>query len=69
MKTLGQHNRDRRAAYAAMEMMNQPHPNGIECPGCSKELWDSDPMMTLASNPPQKNVYCPECGYRGYRLA
>jgi hypothetical protein len=26
---------------------------------------DSDPMCVPAGNPPQKNVHCPSCGYRG----
>jgi len=41
----------------------------INCPKCKEELWDSASMCTLTSNPPQKNVHCPKCGYRGYRLA
>lgn len=49
-------------------VMNEPRPNGISCPRCEKELFDSAPNMVLASNPPQKNVHC-RCGYRGYRLA
>jgi DNA-directed RNA polymerase subunit RPC12/RpoP len=69
MKTLEQWNKDRRAAYKTARMLKLPHANGIECPKCGGELWDSDPCVTLASNPPQKNVHCPECGHRGYRLA
>lgn len=44
-----------------------PIPNGTPCPECGKELWDSEPRITLHSNPPQKSVHCPSCGYRGYR--
>ena len=69
MKTLDQHNHERFEAYLEEEKMMLPHPNGIECPECGKELWDSNPMMVLTSNPPKKDVHCPECGYRGYRLA
>ncbi len=46
-----------------------PHPNGIACPECGKELWDTSPDLTLTSHPPQKNVHCPECRYAGYRIA
>jgi len=46
---------------------NSPQPNGIECPKCKEELMDSNPMMTLTSYPPQKNVHCPKCEYSGYR--
>ena len=63
MKTLEQHNAERR------KDINRPHPNGIACPQCGKELWDTHPMCILTSNPPQKNVHCPACQYRGYRVA
>ena len=48
---------------------NSPKPNGIACPECGSELMDSQPMMILASNPPQKNVHCSSCDYNGYRIA
>jgi len=44
-----------------------PRPNGIACPKCAHELVDTNQGITLASYPPQKDVSCPECGYRGYR--
>jgi len=66
MKPLAEFNVERLKHYAAI---NQPHPNGIACPKCGAELWDSDPTRMLASNPPQKNVNCPGCGYVGYRFA
>ena len=65
MKTLDEFNSERRKLYVSV---NCPHLNGIECPNCGMELYDTDPMMTLTSNPPQKNVHC-ECGYTGYRIA
>lgn len=69
MKTLEEFQAERREHYRAKRKAEEPHPNGIECPECQKELWDSDPCVSLMSNPPQKNIHCPECGYRGYRLA
>ncbi len=69
MKSLDEHNKEARIRYAEMEQLLNPGPNGISCPDCSQELWDSDPRFTLTSNPPQKNTHCPGCGYRGYRLA
>lgn len=45
-----------------------PRPNGIACPECNLELVDSQPQYTLASSPPQKEIHCPACQYRGYRL-
>lgn len=72
MKTLEEFNKERMLAYEfdlqATHPM-KPHRNGIECPHCSDELWDSCPGMTLTSSPPKKNVHCPACGYFGYRLA
>ena len=69
MKTLAEHNEERRKQQEHLDHMNEPHGNDIACPKCGKELWDSTPMMMLTSNPPQKNVHCPACGYRGYRIA
>ena len=69
MKTLAEHNAERRADHDALRRAQEPHANGLACPQCGKELWDSNPMMTLTSNPPQKHVHCPACQYRGYRLA
>lgn len=69
MKTLEEFNDEKRKNLGRMQALNQPHPNGIKCPDCGKELWDSDPIVTLTSDPPQKNIHCLACGYRGYRLA
>lgn len=43
--------------------------NGIACPECGKELVDSQPNAELTSYPPQKNVKCPSCGWKGYRIS
>ena len=71
MKSLDQHNQERREWRDKLSNLNEPHPNGIACPkeGCDGELWDSNPSMVLTSNPPQKNVHCPACGYYGFRIA
>ena len=66
MTTLEQHNSELREVY---KWSNEPHPNGIECPTCGKELWDSSPSSMLLSYPPKMNVHCPDCGYSGHRLA
>lgn len=49
--------------------LNQPIPNGIACPNCKEELLDSNPFVTLTSWPAQKNVHCPNCEYKGFRIA
>lgn len=48
---------------------SKPCRNGISCPDCGVELFDSCPAMTLTSNPPKKNIHCEACDYRGYRTA
>jgi hypothetical protein len=67
LKTLDKHNSESLDTYRGWQDMSKPQRNGIGCPKCGEELWDSSPMSTLTSNPPQKNVHC-DCGYRGYRL-
>ena len=67
MKSLAEHEDERKRMYAK-GLSNEPQLNGIACPRCGSELWDSNPMITLTSNPPKKNVHC-TCGYRGYRTA
>lgn len=65
MNNLEDWNKDRaKAIFDA----NAPGPNGIACPACNAELWDTNPMMILASNPPQLNVHCPKCGFKSYRI-
>jgi len=67
MKTLEEHNSEKMKEY---DLRRQEHPvkNGIVCPKCGDELFDSDPYIILGSDPPQKNVHC-DCGFRGYRIA
>jgi DNA-directed RNA polymerase subunit RPC12/RpoP len=69
MKTLEEHNAERWRDHEVIGSLNDPHPNGIICPDCGNELWDTNPMITLTSYPAKKHTHCPECGYRGYRLA
>lgn len=68
LKTLDEHNTEYMQYHTAM-YDNRPQKNGIACPNCESELFDSDPFMTLTSNPPKKSVHCENCGYRGYRIA
>ena len=69
MKTLEDHNQEKWDAYRATQEGKLPHTNGISCPECGKDLWDSNPTVVLATNPPQKNVRCIACGYAGFRIA
>ncbi len=67
LETLEDHNK-RKRQKSTYNLDNSPELNGISCPECEEELYDTTPMMTLMSNPPQKNVHC-ECGWIGYRIA
>jgi hypothetical protein len=67
LKSLSEHNGIQWSTQSQM-FDNKPKKNGIECPKCGEELWDSNPMVTLTSHPAQKNIHC-DCGYSGYRLA
>lgn len=64
LKTLEEHNKGIQDSY-----IPKVEYNGIACPKCGEELYDSRPMVILTSMPPQKNVACSKCDYRGYRLA
>lgn len=64
MKTLEEHNSERCEARKEQDAILRPHPNGIECPKCGMELWDSDPAVVIST----PKVHCPSCGYTGYRL-
>ena len=68
LKILAEHNAQASSTQWAM-MDSSPKLNGIACPKCGAELYDSNPMVTLTSMPAQKNVHCSECDYIGYRIA
>jgi DNA-directed RNA polymerase subunit RPC12/RpoP len=42
--------------------------NGIACPECGEELYDSNPTQELESFPPQMEIACVHCNYTGTRL-
>ena len=67
LKSLEQHNAERMQSIPRWGM-NKEY-NGIACPDCGEELYDSNPMVTLASLPAQKNIHCDNCNYSGYRIA
>ena len=68
LKNLKEHNDEHRERQFKMNS-NEPVLNGIACPECGEELYDSKPMVTLTSMPSQKNVKCSKCDYVGYRVA
>lgn len=58
-----------RAAAAGWTDPPQPRPTGIACPQCGSELLDLNPLLTLATTPPQKQVGCSACQWSGLRVA
>jgi len=67
LKTLNQNNLERMSSHGYY-FGNTPIKNGIECPNCKEELYDSRPLVTLASYPSKKDIHCEKCGYKGYRI-
>ncbi len=62
LKTLEEHNN------AVLERANPTtRGNGIECPNCKEELFDSSPNIALLSSPLQYQVHCIECNWKGTR--
>lgn len=45
-----------------------PEPNGIECPKCKEELFDTNPGVVTEGIPLQTRIHCVKCGFLGYRL-
>lgn len=71
MEMLYDFNTRRRVEYlvrAATRRSTGPQLNGLACPKCNAEMFDTCPNSTLMSDPPQKNVHC-QCGFTGYRVA
>ncbi len=62
MKSVNEHNKEMHKRYRLSE---ESRTNGIECPLCGLELYDSAPGVILSSYPPQKRVNCKTCGYSG----
>jgi hypothetical protein len=68
LKNLAEHNSQASRSQWAM-INDSPVLNGIACPKCGEEMFDSNPMTILTSMPAQKNVNCSKCDYVGYRIA
>lgn len=66
LKTLEESNTQNRKYFYQMSD-NSPKLNGIACPKCGAELLDSTPDIVLTSYPPQFNIHCSKCDYKGYR--
>lgn len=51
-----------------IHIYEQKQLNGIACPKCNNELYDTNPLIALASNPPRKSIHCEKCEYKGTRI-
>lgn len=67
LKTLEQHDKEA-GLRQHMNIDCQPDYNGIACPVCGLELYDSNPMVVLTSVPRKKAIHCNDCGYTRYRI-
>jgi C4-type Zn-finger protein len=47
--------------------INETGGNGIACPTCGNELFDSTNNIVLTSYPPQYLTFCRNCNYKGTR--
>ena len=47
--------------------VNETGGNGIACPNCGSELFDSPNSIALTSNPLQYLIFCRSCNYKGTR--
>lgn len=53
---------ERRRLQEIREAENAVRYTGIKCLRCVSEMINTDDII-LTSNPPQKNIVCPNCGY------
>jgi len=66
-KLISLEDHDKHHSIRSMKTADKPKLNGIACPICGKELYDTCPNVTLTSYPPKKSIHC-DCGWYGFRL-
>ena len=49
-------------------LRDEPILNGIECPECGDELYDSSPNEIICTYPARKKIHCNKCWYVGSRV-
>jgi len=54
----------------AVAPLSEPRPTGIACDACGAELLDvpGEPAMYQLGSPPRREVCCPVCRCRGWRV-
>lgn len=65
LKNLDSFNEEKSKSYSSLSV---PRLNGIACPKCGSELYDSNPSFSLMTYPPKKAINCSKCEYTGYRV-
>ncbi len=61
MRTLDEHNLEKNFHWASTSA-------GVTCPKCKTELkYRGNPSMVLLTYPPRQSVFCPDCGFTGYK--
>lgn len=63
LKSVKEHNDQR---HKEIEEENATVGSGFACPNCEGELVDLSPHEILASIPPKKKLYCPNCKIHEY---
>ena len=66
LKTLEEHNKENSTMKLNLNS-NTPSKNGIACPVCGEELYDTKSHIQLLTYPPQYYIHC-DCGYKGTRF-
>ena len=67
--SLREHDAARTEQFEALIGLDDPTPNGIECPQCQTELLDTNPLDVIPSVPPRRHIHCPKCGFHWMRVA
>jgi DNA-directed RNA polymerase subunit RPC12/RpoP len=69
VKKLSEVNEERYEHYRQQqERAKKAHLTGIACDECGTELHYLNPELLLMSSPPKRDVHCPQCGFRGYKV-
>lgn len=68
MKTLDEHNELTLKGYSLPPGKSNDGAN-VLCDDCGNEMIYTDANnLILMSNPPQRNVHCPKCNKKGYKV-
>lgn len=66
LKSLDEHNKQALGIWGPTKLECKVK-NGIACPNCGAELFDSNIFVKLSTYPPQYRTHCENCDYQGTR--